>query len=302
MAGVKWTTKENQLLRTLYFDCELEKLLLSFPIRNWNSIKIQARKLGLSRDNFAGRSGDLTYLLGEDLQVYYWIGFLLADGHFQKRGKMSFRLAKKDKERVYALAEELNCSVHECKVSFGLGVMHQDICYKIAEKFGISNNKTENPPSTLIQKEDEKTLALLVGFIDGDGYIKNQFGRKDSIIQLKMHSSWLPILVEVENFLFKYFKIEHKKHLSKINNQGYASLIFSNNRIVRGLKNFVLEKKLSVLNRKWDLIDETLVQRLTLDEQKQRVYNFIKDNPNASRKEICKLLGICKTYLSKLLT
>jgi hypothetical protein len=300
MKRIRWTNQENQLLRDNYFDCELSELLHLLPERTWNSIKIQARKLGLNRDNI-GRTGDLSFLLEENLEAYYWMGFLMADGHFQSRGKMNFALAKKDEERVRALAKKLKANVHENKNSFTIGIMHKDACEKIVEKFLISNNKTHNPPKTITQSTEEKTIAFIIGFIDGDGCIKKQTNRNDAVIHIKLHKTWEPILIEIETFLFKHFNVNHNKVLTKINNSGYSSLVLSNGRIVRGLKKFIQENKLSVLERKWDRIDENQIQKLSIDEQRIRVYDYISKHPSAKRKEICKSLEFSESYLVKLL-
>jgi hypothetical protein len=301
MKRIRWTIQENQLLRDNYFDCELSELLHLLPKRTWNSIKIQARKLGLNRDNFIGRNSSLEVLLEENNQTYYWIGFLLADGHFSKENRIKFHLAKKDKERVFSLAEFLKTPVREETNGFSIHPMNKNICKSLKIKFDIHNNKTENPPKTIIQDTEEKTLSLLIGFIDGDGCIKKQTNRPDSVIQIKLHKNWEPILSEIEEFLFKYFDCKHNKKLTKINNSGYASLVLSNQKIVKGLKAFVIKNNLSVLERKWNIIDENLKQRRTLDDTLKLVYDELNKNPDADRKEICKSLNISQGYLSQLL-
>lgn len=60
------------------------------------------------------------------------------------------------------------------------------------EKFGISYNKTYNPPKNLSNFKEDFLYCLLAGFIDGDGNIQNK--RKDFMLRIKVHNSWIDIL------------------------------------------------------------------------------------------------------------
>ena len=82
-------------------------------------------------------------------------------------------------------------------------------------KFGILDKKTYNPPITLDTIQEDYLYCILVGFIDGDGNIQNQNKRKDFMLRIKNHSSWLQIL----NIFSTLICGEER---AKINNQGYA--------------------------------------------------------------------------------
>jgi hypothetical protein len=64
----------------------------------------------------------------------------------------------------------------------------------------------------------------------------------------------------MEKDIYSFCKISNKK-LTKINNCGYASLIISDNTVLRKLKEFLIKKKLPLLKRKWDKIDLTKESR-----------------------------------------
>ncbi len=50
-----WKEEDNELIRSLYPRADREKILRSLPARSWNSIKLQAEKLGVERHNQASR-------------------------------------------------------------------------------------------------------------------------------------------------------------------------------------------------------------------------------------------------------
>ena len=97
-------------------------------------------------------------------------------------------------------------------------------------KFGINNNKTENPPETLNIFSEDLYVSLIAGFIDGDGNIQNPVNRKDFFLRIKNHSSWLPILEEFNNYIYP------EKQCCKINSSGYAELMITNTVPLQKLK------------------------------------------------------------------
>ena len=51
-------------------------------------------------------------------------------------------------------------------------------------------------------------------------------------------------------------------NIAKIDNSGYARIIFSNSVIIKYLKRFAIMYKLPVLQRKWDRVDLNYVGKL----------------------------------------
>ena len=92
----------------------------------------------------ANRKCDLSPLLKETPEAYYWIGFLLADGHFQD-GRIAFHLALRDKEQVIKFADFINWTGNfEDRGDLGIGVRakHTDVVEQLCEKFDIRSTKT----------------------------------------------------------------------------------------------------------------------------------------------------------------
>ena len=166
-------------------------------------------------------------LLEESNEAYYWIGFLLADGSFGKTERLSLKLASKDDDHVRKFAKFVGRPVKED--SRGLDV------YK---KF-----------------EEDRLICLIVGFIDGDGCIMKQSnGRKDAFLRVKVHSFWLSFLNYMRETVINLTGVESPK--AKINNFGYAELNICNQIPLRKLRDFVFEKKLPALIRKWVEIED----------------------------------------------
>lgn len=87
-----------------------------------------------------------------------------------------------------------------------------------------------------------------IGFIDGDGSIRNQTGRKDTLLNIKVHSSWLNVLNEFKRIF--HFECANPY----INKSGYAMWSIGNHYIQYFLKQHSVKYKLPTLQRKWSLI------------------------------------------------
>ena len=225
-------------------------------------------------------------LLNENLETYYWIGFILADGSIKSNNRLVVSLSNKDAEHLEKLGCYISTNIKYSKQVVSLSAMSVAAIPRLCEKFDIKQDKTYNPPDiNLIKKiEHDKILALIIGFIDGDGSIKNQWKRKDFSIAIKNHSSWLYIL--------NYFSdIITNKKLAKINSKGYASLHITRCSDIIKLKNFAIEKKLPILERKWDIVDINYVNRTIIAEKnKQKIKDLLAQGKTI--KEISVTLGL----------
>jgi len=193
---------------------------------------------------YANKQSDLSKLLENTLESYYWIGFILADGHIEKETRLVVTLAIKDKNHLEKLAkylkvDKISLKNKQCTIS----PMDTRVLRKISTKFDIKSNKTENPPNMKVFHNLPANLfkALTIGFIDGDGCIKYQYKRKDVILSVKCHSSWLNIL---------------KKMFGKayIESKGYAISNVGKKETLLSFKEFIVNNNLPVLERKWNKI------------------------------------------------
>ena len=249
------------------YECKLKN---AYNVSNKNNIKI---------------------LLNETLISYYWIGFILADGHIEKNKRLQISLSKKDYEHLKKLEKYIKAKIVKNEIRNNQEICTltaQDSIYipKLTEIFDIKNNKTKNPPNILVFQnlEKEKLLSLIIGFIDGDGNINNQYKRKDFKLSLKCHKNCFDILGLFSETIDNTNK-------TKINNKGYAEFHVTNSISLKKLKLFAIENELPVLKRKWDLIDLNYVSKNEiLIERKKEILQLC--NSNNSIKEISKKLKI----------
>jgi hypothetical protein len=263
-----WSKEDNLLLKEHYeLDTE-ENLQRLFPTRTWVGIKEHAKsKFKIKRlVSNRVRVGNTATLLEETLEAYYWMGFLLADGTFDKNGRLSLTLSEKDKDQAYKFASFIemkkeNVRAYTRKTNYSSSSTHYQVSsmvgyygQQIREKFDLKLNKTENPPDLskiLNNTTKDNFLALIIGFIDGDGSIIYSNKKVNTNIKIEIHSSWLLNLSLIEKVIYSYF-LEVGPNSSKINRNGYASLYISRTSIVKKLKEF--SKNLPRLERKWQKI------------------------------------------------
>ena len=244
----------------------------------------------------AKRYNNLSVLLEETPETYYWIGFLLADGHFDNGKRIIVGLAEHDRDHLEKFAKYIGYKGTISLVKKGpysavkLSAMDTEVVGKLCEKFDIKSNKTHNPPESLSWIPEDLFLCLLAGLIDGDGNISNFCGRKDVFIRLKQEKSWLPILKEFA----KYFKEEDRV---KVNKQGYAEVEITGFPKIRELKKKLLEYNLPLMDRKWGKID---VGFETKYEKKEKAYRKIKEllAQKIKQTEIAKMVGVSESTVT----
>jgi len=183
-------------------------------------------------------------LLNGSLESYYWLGFLLADGHFDPVSyNISISIHRNDRihlEKLQSFAEikvlrELK-KVPMVNLCFGGKV----IVKQLIDKFNIKSNKTTNPPD-ITSITGDNLIAFNIGFIDGDGCITYQTGRKDPRITIRVHSAWL------DNLKYMFNR-------GKIGNDGYAKLCIGKYSEIQNYKKFIIFNSLPYLKRKWDKV------------------------------------------------
>lgn len=241
----------------------------------------------------AERCANLQKLLLDTPEAFYWMGFLLADGSFLD-GRLSLVLKKSDSDQVHKFGDYIEYTGSYGKSDLSESVKCKDIdtVIEICNKFDIKPSKTYNPPISILNFDKSLTLALIAGFIDGDGNISNQSGRKDFKLRIKNHSSWLPILKEINSVIYP------EKDVCKINSQGYAELQITNTLPLQEFKRKVLALNLPLMNRKWEIIDLNYTSKLTkAKETKNKVRELFL--LGYKKKDIALQLGVCAATVTK---
>ena len=255
----------------------------------------KCRKCATSLTGDLLRNGTLSPLLQDNLISYYWLGFIFADGHLSKKGRLAVTLAIKDKEHLQKLTNFLSTSITtEDTIKVAFKIMDTKNAKILQDIYKWESNKTHYPPDLSSITNTDNLLALFIGFIDGDGCITNQTNRKDCKLTIKLHASWLPTLKLFINCL------HNRADLCKINNYGYAVVSVTNSIYIKQLKQFIITNELPVLNRKWDKIDINLVS------EQENSY-ILKENIIELRlqglkyKEISSQLKVSDSYISRIL-
>lgn len=212
-----------------------------------NSLKVNALCKQCSNTKKAVRNGDCSVLLQDNIITYYWIGFILADGHIYNRRRLKVSLGTKDTAHLLKLANFLKLSnVREYPKFAEISVMDSINIQKFSAKFKIEQNKTIKACNISFVK-GTLLKALIIGFIDGDGFISKQYKRDSCFISIKCHKAWKDNLDIFSQFLLK-------RKQSYINKRGYVVLNIGTMKIIQDLKRFIINENIPVLERKWKLV------------------------------------------------
>lgn len=252
----RWTKEEETIIKDIYGTVDKCELLKKLPHRTWEAIKQRAEKLNISR--YTNRKHEtiessLDILLQEGVLSYYWLGFLMADGHIEQNKRIVLVLSTKDYQHLKKYADFIICkNIKSDKNKCWVAAQDKKIISQLANSWKWFGNKTKNPPIINI-KDNDLFLAFLIGFIDGDGYIGKQTLRNDSIISIKLHNSWINILQYFSDRLSIASNLKTTK--AHINKNGYAWVAWTNSEVVKYLKLQAIRLDLPILSRKWDKID-----------------------------------------------
>ena len=297
---ILWTEEEDRYLSANYFDSNPEELCEQLSHRSWDAIKLHAAKLGIHRAPKSQFINNTRILLEDSLQSAYWLGVLFADGHFSTRGRIALTLKCEDKQHVRKFADYVGGTVRNERTKRGDCYSSKVMCVNTARalrsRFNISSNKTSNPISFNYFMDSDLFTAMIIGFIDGDGCIGKQSKRKDCLIRIKLHKSWLGNLILMTEWLAS--KVGFSLAKPHINKQGYAEAAWAHRSILRYLKTFGIENHLPVLQRKWNIICD--VQPLSKTEQaKVNMENILNMTQNGlTSRQIAKLLLLSESCVS----
>ena len=208
------------------------------------------------------RKHKLQNLINGSLEAYYWLGFLLADGHFSKTNRLVVALQQSDRNHLEKMKTFLGVgevTIRESKLNPPVAqysVMDVGTLRFLKERFAIVSNKTISPPN-LISLTPEELFAVSIGFIDGDGAIQFPTGRTDAQLAVKCHAAW-------KNTLEYIFKVP-----VRINSAGYAYFCITDNTKLREIKNKAIQLNLPIMDRKWSKIDLNRESRMVIAQRRR---------------------------------
>ena len=204
------------------------------------------------------KTTDVSFLLNDSMESFYWIGFLLADGTFTDGGNVvKLKLADKDENHLLKLSNKLNTvlrrGITDGKYGYSshctISAYDTTKVPEIMQKFLIQLNKTYNPPPINRYNFPIKLMiSMIIGIIDGDGCIsKSNKGHK---ISIESHSSWYDNLSIINEILHTYFQYTISNNVF-INGRGFSVISIGKTSLVKDLKNFAIENNIPILERKW---------------------------------------------------
>lgn len=236
------------------------------------------------------KNGSCKNLNNGHYESYYWLGFLCADGHFSEARRVCISLSIKDIEHLKKLAVFLgNTKVTTKGLYCSLSIMDTDELSILCEKYRITSNKTFNPIDFNSIEGVRNKLCFIAGFIDGDGCIRNQSGRKDFTLGIKVQKNWLPVLEQFNQIL------DSNKTPIRIYDN-YAVLAICENTQLQKLKRIMLQLNIPLLNRKWDVIDLAFEGKYQKSlRQKLKAYKMLDEG--FSRKEIMSTLNLSAAWI-----
>ena len=261
---IKWSEYEISFLKDNYENMVKEDLIKFLPGRSWDSIKLKSNSIDISRSHDFTRKSNMYILMEDELESFYWIGFILADGHISNSERIKISLSNKDRNHLQKFVDYLGCSdIIEKDSMCSTSLQNKEICIDLCNKFNIKSNKTYEPLDfkLLVKYNNELIFSLIIGFIDGDGCINKVYKRQDCNLRIHLHNSWLNNLIFIEDFVYEYFLVKKNRNYSHISNDGYSLLNISNNEIIKKLKKECIKLNLPIMSRKWDNIDENRLSR-----------------------------------------
>lgn len=263
---IKWTPDKIQLLMDEYPSGDKNKLCDILGIER-KTLKCAAKRFGvkckLRPNGRTPREFRAKQLLCDELESYYWHGFIMADGHISKSGTIAITLAERDTSHLIKFKDFLKIDqkiTHKTTKtiysndtrSSSIIVSDIDTCEKFKELYSVGSTKTTQPPDMSSLNTKDKFIAFFIGFFDGDGCfdIRKDYGAV--CMKIECHPNWHQTLGIISNKLKEFFDIQSSL---KFTNRGYSCFrIYKYNNFIK-FKNFILMHSIPALKRKWDYID-----------------------------------------------
>lgn len=249
MNKLRWDVESLEYFKNNYFSVNNNELATKLG-RSVPSLIGMAQRLGLKKSHQFRRLSNCGVLLNRSYESLYWIGFIMADGNINKLGRLKVAVAEKDYDHLSKLSDYLQTGIKYYGYEhpyYEIQVMDKDVFPTLAEDFQIHYNKTYSPPNLReLGLADEDVLCLFIGFIDGDG--SRQF--KKPSINIKCHASWQDNLSFFSETLQRQSGITSSM-MPRIIGTGHTKLSITNSKLVSFLEEFIKQRTLPVLERKW---------------------------------------------------
>jgi len=261
---IKWGKELIEKLRCVWTSGTTEEIKLVFGDVSNRTLGDAARRFGIKRDYEFKCKRKLVKLLDETTYNYYWLGFIMADGHFSKKGELKITLGIKDIEHLKKFANYIDANVHICdgqtygkytsNDSCRLSMMDVNSVKVLNNRFGINHRKTYTACSIDCLDTDEKFLAFFCGLVDGDGCITQGNLGRANMLRIQCDASWFQVYEIIGIRLKELFDINYKCYIDK---KGFCKFSIHHYNDLVKLKKEISKLEIPYLERKWSKIDET---------------------------------------------
>ena len=258
---IKWTEELIEKLRLVWTSGTDAEISEAFSGVTKYYLRDVASRFGIKRGYEFKVKRKLSKLLDETELNYYWLGFIMADGHITKKGELKLALNIKDINHLKKFANYIDINVRVTKGgTYGkytsgdvctISVMDVNSIKLIRERFNIDNQKTYSSCSLASLNTNEKRLAFLCGLIDGDGCITQGKMGKANMLRIQCNSSWLYVYNELGEFIKSTYGIDYKCY---IDTNGYCKFCIYHYEDLTKLKQLIESLNIPFLERKWGKI------------------------------------------------
>lgn len=224
-----WTADEDRFLIKNWPDKSKKYIMNYLNDRSYKSIKSRVRILKIKKINEFKNLNKLKNLLNNTNESYYWLGFIMADGHF---GKDCIKISVSIKD--FKILDDFRSFIqvnnkisifkgkifnkYKCNNYCSISINDAKTVNVLKNIYNISSNKTKNACDISSLKEKDHVLSWFAGFFDGDGCILK---RKEKCcgLRIQCHKSWYNNLEFISNKLKLDCNINSRSYLDT---QNYA--------------------------------------------------------------------------------
>lgn len=290
MKCIKWSSKEDILIKEIYPRIHNDNIEAYFPSRSRDAIKQRASFLKVQKaDDYTHKYNINHSFFAETKRSAYIAGFIAADGYLSStRYMISINLSGKDRcileniQNIIQTNSPIKTIIRNNKEVIELHLYSKTCVKDLNYNFNIPMGRKSDriQPPNLQNKQD--IINFIVGLIDGDGSIcygfKNGKKRKDGTCNKEqyftLHIMGTHILLSwIEEFLRRNIpyssKTKNNKNVKSIQKmKGTYRLSLTGIRgleIAKYLKDNSVEYK---LQRKWNRVNEYIKFKQELDEAK----------------------------------
>jgi hypothetical protein len=259
-----WSEEENELLRKEWPTSDKSKIIELFPNREYKTIKGRASYLGIKKIESFKNLNKLSFLLEESCESFYWLGLLMADGHFSDRNEIKLTMSEKDQCQIDKFCEltgtkskrysDVESGGYISRPFYTVSVMDNYTVAYLKDLYAIESNKTKKPCEIRGICKGRFFIPWLAGFFDGDGCVlKDKKGTVNGL-RIQIHSSWKENLDIISKSLERYEIVSR----SYIDTQGYARLVVFSQENILKLCKLVSKSDIPLLDRKLPFALESL--------------------------------------------